>query len=466
VARKTTRDLNRRKFLTAVAVSSAYIAAPGRVQAQTRPQSSRDRLQGALARIADLRGEGKRACLTVYAEAARAAADAADARARAGISLGPLDGIIVSIKDLFDVAGEPTRAGSKILIDAPPAKEDAAIVRRLRAAGAVIVAKTNMTEFAFSILGINPHYGTPGNPADRTRVPGGSSSGAPIAVVDGMCEIAIGTDTGGSVRAPAAFCGVVGFKPSKFRVPTDGAFPLSYTLDSIGPIARTVSACAAADSVLAGDQPWTLEPSPLRGLRLGVAQGLPLRDLDQTVSTRFTAATQALNRAGAVLSDEAISLWDDIARVQSKATFSSIEACDIHRQWLDTRAGDYDPLVRNRILLGRNASAADYVGMQRERAALVRAMDARLADLDALLMPTAPFVAPTIAEVTPPEVFVPRNLLGLRNTSLINFYDLCAISLPLPRQGDLPVGLMVVARNGHDLNLFRIAAAIERIFAA
>src|SRR5271165_276907 len=178
-----------------------------------------DRLEQALARIADPKGEGARACLTVYADTARAAADAADGRAARGASLGPLDGVIVSIKDLFDVAGEPTRAGSKILAEeAAPAAADAPVVRRLRAAGAVIVAKTNMTEFAFSGIGANPHFGTPGNPRDRMRVPGGSSSGAPITIADGMSDIAIGTDTGGSVRVPAALCGLVGFKPSRQRV--------------------------------------------------------------------------------------------------------------------------------------------------------------------------------------------------------------------------------------------------------
>ena len=436
------------------------------LRAQTRTRSSRDRLEEALARIADPRGEGKRTCLTVYTEAARASADAADARARAGISLGPLDGTIVSIKDLFDVAGEPTRAGSKILIDAPPAKEDAAVVRRLRAGGAVIVAKTNMSEFAFSILGANPHHGTPGNPADRTRVPGGSSSGAAVAAADGMCEIAIGTDTGGSTRAPAAFCGVVGFKPSKFRVPTDGAFPLSYTLDSIGPLARTVSACATADAVMAGDEPWTLEAAPLLGLRLGVAQGLPLRDLDLTVSARFNAATETLDGAGITLTSETIPLWDDVARVQAKASLSSVEAFHIHRPWLPARAADYDPVVLTRIMLGRNVTAAEYIEMTRERARLVRAMDARLANLDAIIMPTTPNVAPTMAEVSTLETFLPKNFLNLRNTSLINFFDLCAISLPLPRAGDLPVGLMIVARNGQDRKLFRIAEAIEKLFAA
>src|SRR6187399_2042470 len=242
--------------------------------------TARERLEAALARIDDLKGEGARTCLTVYREQAKAAADVADARARSGISLGPLDGTIVSIKDLFDVAGEPTRAGSKILANAPSAKADAPVVRRLRAGGAVIIAKTNMTEFAFSGVGMNPHHGTPGNPADRARIPGGSSSGAAVAAADGMCEIAIGTDTGGSTRIPGAMCGIVGFKPSQWRVPTEGAFPLSFMLDSIGPIARTVEDCAKADAVMAGEEFAPLKPAPVAGLRLGVPQGLLLTERD------------------------------------------------------------------------------------------------------------------------------------------------------------------------------------------
>ena len=210
-----------------------------------KPTSARERLEAALGRIDDPKGEGARACLTVYREQAKAAADAADARAKAGVSLGPLDGTIVTIKDLFDVAGEVTRVGSKVLAEeGKPAAADAPVVRRLRAGGAVIVAKTNMSEFAYSGIGANPHFGTPGNPADRKRVPGGSSSGAAVAAADGMCEIAIGTDTGGSCRIPGALCGIVGYKPSRQRIPTDGAFPLSYSIDSIGPIARSVEACA------------------------------------------------------------------------------------------------------------------------------------------------------------------------------------------------------------------------------
>src|SRR5690349_8518746 len=303
------------------AASRPSQAAPGLVTLAGRPYRNasspntspvmparliRDRLEESLARIADPKGEGVRACLTVYQRSARLEADAADARARAGMSLGALDGAIVSIKDLFDVAGEPTRAGSKVLVNAPPAAADAPVVRRLRRAGAVIVAKTNMTEFAFSGIGLNPHFGTPGNPADRARVPGGSSSGAAVSAADDMCEIAIGTDTGGSTRIPAAVCGIVGYKPSRQRIPTDGAFPLSYTLDSIGPLARSVADCARADAVMAGDEPNPLAPAPLAGLRLGIPQGLPLADLDPTVSARFTAARETLGRAGVRLSEERI----------------------------------------------------------------------------------------------------------------------------------------------------------------
>ena len=262
-----------------------------------RKASAVERLTQALARIDDPQSEGARACLTLYRDEARAAADAADARARAGISLGPLDGAIISIKDLFDVAGEVTRAGSKVLADdGKPAAQDAPVVRRLRAAGSVILAKTNMSEFAFSGLGLNPHYGTPGNPADRARVPGGSSAGAAVAAADGMCEIAIGSDTGGSTRIPAALCGITGFKPSRLRVSTEGAFPLSYTLDSIGPMAKSVVDCFNADAVLAGETPSALEAMPLAGLRLGVAQGLPLENLDDTVGRRFPEALDRLER--------------------------------------------------------------------------------------------------------------------------------------------------------------------------
>jgi aspartyl-tRNA(Asn)/glutamyl-tRNA(Gln) amidotransferase subunit A len=428
---------------------------------------SRDRLEQALDRIADPKGEGARACLTVYADTARAAADAADARRKAGISLGPLDGFVVSIKDLFDVAGEVTRAGSKVLAEEEkPAVADAPVVRRLRAAGVVIVAKTNMSEFAFSGVGANPHYGTPGNPADRGRVPGGSTSGGAVAAADHMCDIAIGSDTGGSTRIPAALCGIVGFKPTKRRVPTEGAFPLSYTLDSIGPMARTVADCALADAVMASEELMSLEPAPVAGLRLGIAQGMALKDLDQAVSKAFGTATAALEKAGARLSEVELSSFDDMVQANLRGGFAPAEAYAIHRERLQRRGDAVDQNVRARIERASEMSAGDYVELGQTRARLVQVLDDRLADLDALVMPTTPIVAPKISDVATPDTFRPKNFLLLRNTSIVNFFDLCAISLPLPRAGGLPVGLMLVARNGHDHRLLRMAAGVERLFSA
>jgi aspartyl-tRNA(Asn)/glutamyl-tRNA(Gln) amidotransferase subunit A len=425
-----------------------------------------DRLAAALTRIDDATGEGARACLTVYREQALAAAQAADARARTGVSLGPLDGTIVSLKDLFDVAGEVTRAGSKVLADeGKPAAADAPIVQRLRAAGAVIVAKTNMSEFAFTGVGVNPHYGTPGNPADRARVPGGSSSGAAVSVADGMCDIAIGTDTGGSVRVPAALCGITGFKPSRQRVPTAGAFPLSGSLDSIGPLARNIADCANADAVMAGETPWTLEPVSLAGLRIGVAQGAPVENLDETVGKCFPAALDRLEKAGVRLSHEVLPMIGDMAQVLSRTSILVAEAYHIHRDRLTRRAADIDPIIVGRTERGRDILSADYIDTLQIRAAMVRAMDARLADLDVLAMPTTPIVAPRLDEVAEPKAFMAKNAMLLRNTTIVNFFDCCAVSLPLPREGGLPVGLMLIARNGQDRQLLRIAAAVERLTA-
>jgi aspartyl-tRNA(Asn)/glutamyl-tRNA(Gln) amidotransferase subunit A len=425
----------------------------------------RDRLEQALARIADPKGEGARVCLTVYGDTARAAADASDARAARGRSLGSLDGVIVSIKDLFDVAGEPTRAGSKILAEeAAPAASDALIVQRLRQAGTVIVAKTNMTEFAFSGIGANPHFGTPRNPRDRGRVPGGSSAGAPVAVADGMCDIAIGTDTGGSVRIPAALCGVVGFKPSRQRVPTEGAFPLSKTLDSIGPIARNVADCAKADAIMAGEEFTPLETIALAGVRFGLPEGLLLERLDDIVAPAFAAAVARLDAGGVRLSHEKLPLLDDWVAVNERGGVIPPEACAVHRDRLRRRAADIDPNVRVRIERGCAVSEADLAEILRERRRLVAAMDARVNGLDALVIPTTAIVAPTIAEVDDAKVFAVRNAAVLRNTSMVNFFDLCAISLPL--SASLPVGLMLVARNGQDLRLLRIADAVMRLFAA
>jgi aspartyl-tRNA(Asn)/glutamyl-tRNA(Gln) amidotransferase subunit A len=428
--------------------------------------SHRERLEAALERIADPKGEGARTCLTVYADEARAAADAADARAKFGRELGPFDGRVVTVKDLFDVKGEPTRAGSKIRADFAPATQDAPIVRRLRAAGAVIAAKTNMTEFAFSAMGINPHYGTPGNPADRTRVPGGSSSGAAVAAADSMCDIAIGTDTGGSCRIPAHFCGVVGYKPTARLVPKDGAFPLSYTLDSVGPLARNVADCALTHGVLAGEEPSVPSPSGLAGLRLGILVGPLLEDLDATVGKAFEATRKRLSAAGVLLSDFRTSRLAEMQAANAKGGFSAAEALTIHGDYFDTRKADFDQRVWQRIDAARSMAAVDYVRLARARLRLIAALDAELADIDALMLPSAPDVAPIIAEANASDdAFFGHNARGLRNTAFVNFFDLCAISLPMPT-GGLPAGLQLVARHGADRRLFAIAAAVEAALRA
>jgi aspartyl-tRNA(Asn)/glutamyl-tRNA(Gln) amidotransferase subunit A len=429
----------------------------------TRPavnRPSRERLEACLARIEDPAGEGSRAFTKIYAEQARAAADAADRRVQFGQSLGQLDGRIISIKDLFDVPGEATTAGSKLLRDAEPATIEASAIKRLRQAGAVIIGKTNMTEFAFSGVGINPHYGTPGNPADRSRIPGGSSAGGAVSVADGMAEITIGSDTGGSTRIPAALCGIVGFKPSQYRIPTAGAFPLSYALDSIGPMARSVSDCALADAAMAGEPLNDLAPVPLAGLRLGIPQGLLMENTEAPVAAAFDSAIHTLASRGAVVTDHTLPQLADMLAVNAKGGFAATEAYFIHRDSFEQRPHDFDPLVRGRIERGKPVSAADYIFMQRRRAELIAAMDQRLADLDALILPTTPLTAPKIADLTNEAAFTAANALLLRNTSVANFFDLCAISLPLPVRG-LPVGLMLVACNGQDKKLLRLAVALE-----
>jgi aspartyl-tRNA(Asn)/glutamyl-tRNA(Gln) amidotransferase subunit A len=329
----------------------------------------------------------------------------------------------------------------------------------------VIVAKTNMSEYAFSGVGANPHYGTPGNPFDRARVPGGSTSGGAVAVADGMCEIAIGTDTGGSTRIPAALCGIVGWKPSRQRISTEGAFPLSFSLDSIGPMAKTVAECALADAVMAGDAPVPPEPASLSGLRFGILQGMPFDGIDATVSSAWGAATGRLGQAGVRLSDEQIPLIAEMVQVNTKGGLAPPESFSIHRERLARNGAGVDPNIRTRIERGGTVSAADYIWMLQARQKLVRAMDERMSGLDALILPTTPIVAPTIAEVAAPDEFGRKNAMLLRNTNLVNFFDLCAISLPLQRGSGLSCGLMLVARNGSDANLFGIATTVERLLA-
>jgi aspartyl-tRNA(Asn)/glutamyl-tRNA(Gln) amidotransferase subunit A len=434
--------------------------------------SSRELVEQALARIADRNGEGRRAFLEVYTERARAEADYCDRLRKGGVRRSRIDGLPVSLKDLYDVAGEVTRAGSKILAKEAPAKADATAVARLRAAGAIFVGRTNMVEFAFGGVGLNPHYGTPKNPFDRQRVgpdgaswggrvPGGSSSGAAVAQADGMCVMALGSDTRGSIRGPAALCGVVGFKPTMRRVPREGAFPLSYTLDSVGPLANSVECCAAYDAVLSGE-PDDMPALPVQALRLLVPISSALDDLDPEVAKAFDGALRKLSKAGAMLAKVPMPAFDRQKEYFKGGGFAGAEAYYIHRARLD-RLDEYDPRVGKRVLLGKDLSGADYVELGFLREEYQRTVGALAAPFDALLMPTVPCIAPPIAEAErSDEDYFRWNGRILRNNGLVNFLDGCGVSLPCQEPGAAPVGLTVFGCAGTDHRVLAAAAAIEK----
>lgn len=422
----------------------------------------------ALAHIADPAGEGVRAFTKVYSAQTRAAARASDLLRGAGLARSPIDGLPISIKDLFDVAGDTTLAGSVALQGAPAAKENAVIVQRLLAAGAVIVGRTNMTEFAYSGLGLNPHYGTPRNPWDRAtgRIPGGSSSGAAVSVTDQMAVAAIGTDTGGSVRIPAALCGLTGFKPTARRVPLAGALPLATRLDSIGPIAASVACCAQLDAILAGDARPLPRPARLAGMRLAVPTNIVQDGMDSHVASSFRAALSRLAAAGALVEDIVVPEFDALASINATGGLSSAEAWTWHRALIQ-RAGDrYDPRVLSRIRRGQTMTAADLLELLDARAGWIASLEERIAGYDALLMPTVPVIAPTFAELAEDEAYYRTNALILRNPTFINFLDGCALSLPCQEAGTAPVGLMLAAAGGRDRDVLAMGMAVETLLQA
>lgn len=425
--------------------------------------TSRQLTEEALARIEDPKGEGKRAFVKVWRTQALAAADASDLQRKAGIVLSPLAGIPVSIKDLCNVAGETTLAGSKALDDAKPAAADAPVVARLRAAGAVIVGSTNMSEFAFSGVGFNPHYGTPGNPADRKRVPGGSSAGAAVSVADRMAVAALGTDTGGSVRIPAAVCGLVGFKPTARRVPIDGVVPLSTSLDSIGPLANSVEDCAIVDAVFAGEPISVPAAAPLAGLRFAVPKHFVMSELDPTVTAAFERACKALSAKGVKIEQIDLAELDELPTINATGGFAAAESYAWHRDLIARRGNEYDPFVHPRIMRGKDMSAADYIELLARRADLQRRASAITSNYDAVIMPTCAIVAPTLDEVATSDGFVKKNMLLLRNTSVGNFLDRCGISLPCHAAGELPVGFMLMGETMADRRLLALARSVAPV---
>ncbi len=416
-----------------------------------------------LERIADKSGEGPRAFIHVDVEAAIEAAKAMDRLRQVRAAPSPFAGIPISIKDLFDIKGQVTRAGSRALEDSAPAEADAPVVARLRRAGFIVIGRTNMTEFAYSGIGINPHYGTPKSTWQRRagHVPGGSSSGAAVSVADGMAHGALGTDTGGSCRIPAAYNGIVGFKPTQRRVPLAGGVPLSFTLDSFGPLARTARCCAVLDAVLADEPVQPLLPRPIRGMRLAVPTTVALDELNDEVARTFERALETLSHQGALIERIAVPEFLDVGVMNTKGGFAAAESYAWHRYLIASHGDVYDPRVSSRILRGEAISAADYIDLLEARKSLIARATVRLAPYDALVMPTSAITPPRIADLADDKAFTRANLLSLRNCTLINMIDGCAISLPCHRQGEAPVGLMLAASGGSDRRIFELAAAME-----
>lgn len=427
--------------------------------------TSRKLVEACLAKIADPAGEGQRAFIHVDKDAALAAADAMDGLRRFKAAPSRYAGIPISIKDLFDIKGQVTRAGSRALDDSPPAEQDAATVSRLRKAGFVVIGRTNMTEFAYSGIGVNPHYGTPKGAWNRAEghVPGGSSSGAAVSVLDGMAHAALGTDTGGSCRIPAAFNGIVGYKPTQRRVPLDGSVPLSFSLDSIGPLARSVSCCAILDAVLANEPIVALRPRPVQGMRLAVPTAIALDDLDEEVAERFDRALKTLADHGAIIERIEMAEFHDVGPMNAKGGFASAESYAWHRYLLTAKGDVYDPRVSVRIMRGEAQSAADYIDLLNERRSLIARVNARIAPYDALVLPTTANTPPRISDLADDKVFTKENLRALRNCTLINMIDGCAISLPAHREGDVPVGLMLAGAGGSDRRILELAAGMEAV---
>src|SRR3979409_1861573 len=400
--------------------------------------SARKLVDECLARIADTSGEGARTFIHVDTEAAIEAAEAMDRLREVKAAPSPFAGIPISIKDLFDIKGQVTRAGSRALDDAAAAEADAPAGARLRRAGFVVIGRTNMTEFAYSGMGINPHYGTPKSAWRRNvgHVPGGSSSGAAVSVVDGVAHGALGTDTGGSCRIPAAYQGLVGFKPTQRRVPLDGGVPLSFTLDSFGPLARTVSCCAVLDAVLANEPLAPLQPRPIKGMRLAVPTTVALDELDDAVARTFDRALETLSRQGALIERIAGPEVLDVAPMNARGGFAAAESYAWHRYLIASKGDVYDPRVSMRILRGESLSAADYIDLLGARKSLIAGATGWFARYDALVMPTTANTPPRIADLADDKAFTKANLLSLRNCTLINMIDGCAISLPAHREGE------------------------------
>jgi aspartyl-tRNA(Asn)/glutamyl-tRNA(Gln) amidotransferase subunit A len=399
---------------------------------------------------------------------AEAEARAARQRLRTGNPASLLDGVPVAWKDLFDLKGRVTTAGSVVLLSNPPAEQDAALVGAGARAGLISIGALNMTEFAFSGIGLNPHYGTPRNPngTGPARSPGGSSSASGVVVANDIVPIAFGTDTGGSIRIPAAFNGVVGYKTSTGHYPMAGVFPLSRSLDTLGPLAHSVEDCVMADTVLRGLPAPDVHAAPVATLDFIIPDEVMMDTLSSSVAANFDATVARLEQAGARVRRVALpELADTLALITHRAVLVAIEALDVHWDRMHgPDAARIDARVVRRIMNAANTSAVDLTILLRERKRLIAAVADQIGNA-LLICPTTPTVAMPIAPLeADQEVFFRHNGLTLRNTSLGNFLDWCGLSIPNGFDAEqMPTGFMISAQHGRDRAVLAAGLAIEQI---
>ena len=404
----------------------------------------------------------------LYPEAALAVARQADAAQAAGLAQPALAGLPVSIKDLYGVAGETTMSGSIVCKGETVQANDAPVIARLRAAGSAIIGKTNMTEFAFSGIGINPHYGTPVNPTDPTvaRIPGGSSSGAAVSVALGLAVAGLGSDTGGSIRVPAALCGIVGFKSTQKRVPLTGAMELARSLDTACAMTRSVQDCILVDGVLSGEM-LKIKRRPLMGMRFALPQTTLLEGMDATVAKAFARSVSMLSAAGAQIIEVPLTELAEIPKLNAPGGLSPIEAYAVHHARLAKAKEGFDQRVAVRVALGAPVTAQQYLALLDNRLDWIARVESAIEGFDAVLCPTVPTIAPEIAKLeASDEAFFKANGQMLRNTFAFNFLDGCSFSLPCHRADEQAVGLMLSSVAGDDAALAAVALAVEAVLAS
>jgi aspartyl-tRNA(Asn)/glutamyl-tRNA(Gln) amidotransferase subunit A len=418
--------------------------------------------------IKNISGEGAKAFLYIAQDEAIATAHSQDILLEKGLQIGPLSGVTVSIKDLFDIAGQVTASGSNVLRNNSPATEDSEVVSRIRRAGGIVVGRTNMTEFAYSGLGLNPHFGTPLNPYDRSngRIPGGSTSGGAISVTDQMALIAIGSDTGGSCRIPAALCGIVGFKPTASRYSMAGVLPLSRSLDSVGILASSVQCCQIIDGVLFDGSKGDNFEVPISRINIGIVDNVVLDGMDGDVKKNYLRTIEILEKSGANLRTINSKVFERVIQLQGQPKIVSAEANSEYENILALKGEEVDPRVSSRIVKGKEISSAVYIKTLVERKLLIQAWRQEFSNDDVWVMPTVPVIAPLLNDLSSDEEYFKYNSLMLRNPGLINFLDGCALSIPNHFAEEPPTGIMLASPGSDDETLLRCGLAVEKMLSS